>query len=353
MTSPERSRTQGRPPTGRAAPKLPGGAAAGLRGLRERGRVTVNPYPFENRRGHVRSDVEARAQLAVLARRLRVDLTGPPVAHLVDELVELVMSCQLNIEWYTRRLRWIEGQRRVYFGVSLLVLLLLPIAVYGLSLPLETFGLGSAGKALDPGATGPLTALVTGLFAFHRGLSAWLDKREVAGIFAKACSGLKQRLYEFEQRWADHVTDEETAAAFAADVEALIATCRQIVREEQEAYYENLSYPTFDLVATLGAAGSAASSFVKAHRSEARAALDERIQADEKVRLGAALVDRYAEQLEKLRAELEAARAKPDPDAVRALLTSVADAESRLRAAQLDQAVALAERDGRGHASPV
>lgn len=196
-------------------------------------------YAFEaGSRTSFRDKQRAVQEKTKLTRRL--GFSRPPPAAVDGRLLELAVHCHLAIDWYQRRLREEVRARRRYFFLSLTLLAVIPALLY-LLVPQASEGHAAAV------VTAQLSAVVTGLLAFQRGVSAWLDKRQVVGGYSRAASQLKTILYSFEQTWEGHAEDAGHAAEFVAAIKDAIQRCREVVRVETDSYFQTLSYPSLDL----------------------------------------------------------------------------------------------------------
>ena len=92
-----------------------------------------------------------------------------------------------------------------------------------------------------------LTAIIAGVFAFYRGISAWADMRVVAAALSEASSKLKEAVYTFEQTWDQELKLAIWPDEFLLAAEAATNGARRTVHNEQNIYFKNLSYPSFDL----------------------------------------------------------------------------------------------------------
>lgn len=209
---------------------------AGVGGVTDRGSLE---YAFESGgRTSFRDKQRATQEKKKLTRRL--GFRQSPSAAVDERLLELAVHCHLAIDWYQARLREEVRARRWYFFLSLSLLAAIPALLYLLA-PQATEAHAAAV------VTAQISAVVTGLLAFQRGVSAWLDKRQVVGGYSRAASQLKTILYTFEQTWEGQAEDTVRATEFVAAIKEAIQRCREVVRAETDSYFQTLSYPSLDL----------------------------------------------------------------------------------------------------------
>jgi hypothetical protein len=274
-----------------------------------------HPYSFESG-GGLRAAEAAEDHLRRLEARLGFREAFPADVFRV-RLRDLVINCHLSIDWYQRKIKREIRRRFWYFAFSLALLALIPVALL------------LATKYLPEGAdtTTKIAAVLTGLLAFYRGISAWLDKRQVVAGYSKAMSDLKELLYTFEQKWDGAATMPEREGEFVQAIRDAIAASRSIVRQETHQYFCALAYPTFDIADMLSASGQQAKGLIGQSAGTPRPA-------------PAAVPDPEIAQLrsmvDALGAQVNAAlKDGGDPGALNDLLRLRDEAVERLRTAQL------------------
>jgi hypothetical protein len=278
------------------------------------------PYSFESRgRTFLRDTQSAQAERKKIAARLGFSEQIP--STLFDEqLRQLALHCNLSILWYENKLAREVRARRWYFAISVGLLLVIPIALCLIA----HYDAASGHPAAA--VTAQLSAVLAGLLAFHRGISAWLDRRQVVGAYSKAASDLKTILYEFEQTWDQKATDANNAIAFTLAIRQAVAKSRDVVRIETAAYYQTLSYPSLDLGSLAKSSALDASQLIQTFGSSLFAVPN----------VTAARLEQLRSKVRELDAQLQRARSTNDAAAVVAL-TRIRDTALReLRAAELD-----------------
>jgi hypothetical protein len=290
------------------------------------------PYEFEKTSQEaLRDTARATGETQKLAQRLGLG-EGPLPAALADRLTDLIISCHLNIQWYQRKLSGEVNLRRWYFALSLAMLAMIPLVLFVIS-----FWTAHSGGNQAIGVTTQLSAILTGLLAFQRGVSAWLDKRQVVAGYSKACSDLKSVLYTFEQAWDSVAVDPARYTEFLLAIRAATAKCKDIVRQETDQYFQTLSYPTIDVGSLLNSSTSDAQSLVRSFTVPANnAAPASAVSATKQV--ASAKVQQLRQRVDELDAQLAVARAASDSKAITDL-TPLRDSVLReLRAAEVGTA---------------
>ena len=216
-------------------------------------------YGFEaGGRAAFRDKQRASREKTRLERRLGFTDEQPAAAY-AELLLELTVHCHLAIDWYQHKLKREIRARRWYFFLSLGLLALIPIALF-LLVPES-----DAKQTTAAVITAQISAVLTGLLAFQRGVSAWLDRRQVVGGYSKAVSELKAILYEFEQTWQDCARDVCRGSEFKAAIKQAIGKCRTVVRVETDGYFQTLSYPSLDLGSLVKSATADATEIVRSY----------------------------------------------------------------------------------------
>jgi len=305
------------------------------------------PYQFETQGGSsLRASSAADAYLQALEARLGFGRISAIVFE--NALRDFVINCHLSIAWYQKRinreLRW----RQFYFCLSLAILVALPIGLMALPtllsasphfLPSWLVGSAPVAPAVPPTAaaapagttTSQIGALLTGLLAFYRGISAWLDKRQVVAGYAKAMSDLKELLYTFEQKWDGVATEPSHELEFRQAIKEATAKSRTIVRLETEQYFSTLSYPTLDLADILKSSGSQVQDLMK----QFMPALPTSATAPGAVPAPDPLVAQLRAKVDEYDAELRNLGPGTSPQAIANLRRLRDQAVDQLRAAQL------------------
>lgn len=294
--------------------------------------MSDSSYSFEkNRTENFRSRSQTAADLEKLKTRLELDLSGP-AGEFVELLEDLVINCHLLINWYQHKAKRLAWMKRGYFLVSLVLLAIIPLVVFKL-----TGVTGSAGTDV----TAQITVVLTGLIAFQRGISAWMDDRKLVGSYAKAAADLKREFYGFEQRWENRAVDSDSNDEFESDIRGVIARAREIENKEQEYYFQNLSYPSLDVSKILGSASTEASTLTGkfTHPSLTRLVAAQQLEKDSQ--RADALVTHYRSLLNEMETEMADLRASgASHEELANLNRDIQSVVKKLRSAQIDAAEA-------------
>jgi hypothetical protein len=283
------------------------------------------PYAFESEdtRGALRNKGRAREEAQRIAGRLGFN-DEIPATNFGQPLLELATHCNLAIAWYEGKIKKEVWARRGYFFVSLGTLLLIPITLYLI---------GNFSRLGQPTAvTAQMSAVLTGLLAFQRGVSAWLDRRQIVGAYAKASSDLKTLLYTFEQTWDTMATDSSHAVEFTSALRTITAKSRDIVRLETEAYYQTLSYPTLDLGSLVKSAASDAGTLIHTFGTPTSSVND----------VAAAKIAQLRQRVGELDAQIRLAKSAGDNAVVVTITPQRDNVLKELRAAELNTSSRLA-----------
>lgn len=218
------------------------------------------PYSFESPGSahSVRKGEDAWEDLLVFAGRLRIDELA--LEQHADELSRYVVDVHLNIAWYVRRLRREKLLWALASGLNLALLFALPLLILLLS--------KMAGRWGDATMTSAqLTAVLTGLFAVHKSVGAWLDRRKRIGHFWKAGAELKELLYSFEEQWKGKAAQGgELTAELLEALDEDVARARALVRKERDAFYELYHLPSMDILTRLQESFKATRTLLDQHR---------------------------------------------------------------------------------------
>lgn len=250
----------------------------------------MNRYPFETKT-YSKLSFDSQSNLATLDKRLNVadSLGQSTIAFKVKSLLTVLNG---NIEWYADRI----SKQRVWlktYNVSTVVLIItIPILILCLTTDSKTFSFG----LLKDGATSSpesfasvAVAILTSLLGLHKVISSWMDKRKLLGVFHEASSGLKMKLYAFEDEWNSrqiYITGstQQVEQEFDDAVEKVIEEGRAIANEERKKYFETLESPSIDLANIFTSSFTAASGLLKNFQSKRfqrkLAELEEEVKAD-------------------------------------------------------------------------
>jgi hypothetical protein len=108
-----------------------------------------------------------------------------------------------------------------------------------------------------------LVAILSSIIAFQKTFSGWFKTRLRRGEFWRACSKIKEILYQLEGEYdglstkGDKLTEDFKEAVFEATTE-----CRKVASDEQQTFFDQQVLPDFELGKALEAARKEAKSLV-------------------------------------------------------------------------------------------
>lgn len=259
-------------------------------------------------------------------KELKTDLVVNDETH-DGLLLALVTQFPLNISWYRGRIKWERRKQWVFFLVSAGLLLAIPIVIYLFT--------SKAPKGVT--ITVQLTALLTGLIAFHNVVRHWLEARNGLAIFHEASSKLQTNFYEFIDKWRTKEKDAE----FKKAVEAQLKFARDIVNEEQKKFFEKIAtFPTIDLGAALMSAGQSAAGIIDRHRRKLTEQEVAQRKALQDVQVKEALTSGYDKLIKDQEATLKIEQDETEKAEIK---KSIADARKAKRKVEEDLLKALAQ----------
>ncbi len=174
----------------------------------------------------------------------------------------------MNIIWYKKHIWKEQFWRRLYFSISLVLLLSIPILIWH-----TTFEY-APGKDLDTGETivGIVTIIMTSILAIHRFVTSWLEKRKFLSQFYLAFTELKNILFRLENNWVNakafDTSTNKLVKDFKTALNQAITESRNIVTEETKQYFETLSYPNIDIPNLLGDSSKSAVALISSFKSK-------------------------------------------------------------------------------------
>lgn len=204
-------------------------------------------------------------------------------------LDKFILHYYANIEWYQQRQVKENKNRKLYNFISVALLVIIPVGVF-----LITSYFAKADDASAEAVSSALAAILTSIFAVHKAISSWMEKRKLNSLFHSAGSKLKSRFYEIEENWKNCVPllneDAKTINLdqnFLNQLREAIAFARQVVDEEQLAFYELMSFPKIELSNILKSSSDEATSSLATFQSKSfeRRRQDEQFSASKRRQL--------------------------------------------------------------------
>ncbi|MCI5208752.1 MAG: hypothetical protein D3910_08150 [Candidatus Electrothrix sp. ATG2] len=252
-----------------------------------------------------------------------------------SELLLLVTHFHNNISWYRTRITRDQKRQKRFFVFSLVLLLMIPITVFGLT------QVGTSSHSVNEASriAAQLTAVFTGLIAFHNILREWFVGQNGITSFHEASSNLQSRLYTFEDDWK--TLTPEQYEDFKNAIKEEVTYARGIVAKEQKLYFQRMAnFPVIDLGAVLSTAGKTAAGFVTQHRGTQTEREIAHAEATDAVKTREALVAGYETSL---RNKKEALKEAHDEETKTALKTAISAELTAKKQAEVELIKALAE----------
>ena len=249
------------------------------------GNMTIGRYDFEvadSKFIKIRDATKFEADTEEFIRRL-----GGPTA--VEDDSEAVASTEIDdadrkalsayvlanhraVKWYQDKRDTMRERRTGYALLSIAVLALTPIVIFGLTKLLPANDEGSPAVWLSQA-----TALVGGLMAAHRAIAAWLDKTFAAANFVQAAAALKANIYAFEEDWRDKAFATEKLTDECREALGMgIRAARDIVAKQRDDFFAASAPSNVDIASSLVKASKDTAALFGAFQSPAlRRALGE------------------------------------------------------------------------------
>lgn len=309
--------------------------------------MTIGRYDFEavdSKFITVRDPAELESDINEFIRRL-----GDPTAVAGDSeavadmemeaadwkaLSAYVLANHRAVKWYQDKRDLMRSRRTGYAWLTIAVLALTPIAIFGLTKWATAGAEGSPEVWLSQA-----TALVGGLMAAHRAISAWLNKTFAAANFVQAAAALKANIYAFEADWRDKafatgkLTDECREA-----LDMGIRAARDIVAKQRDDFFAASAPSNVDIASSLIKASKDTTALFGAFQSPAlRRALDEEKAAQTRLAAAASLrieINELNEQnklLDALIEKLDRELSEPTDDAQKKTLQDRVDSVKKTR----------------------
>ena len=187
-------------------------------------------------------------------------------------LKKYVTAVHINADWYNRRVRAELRRQTLFLSASIALLVLVPLIVYYI-------GTNYGGQA----------AALTGLYAMHRAVYAWMKRRALVVPYWRARSNLLHQIHTLETDWrlADKVKkirdDGRLTEAFADALYGSMVSSRAIVVEADEKFFASYELPDFNLQGELSKASASVGTLVSSFESETAKAERARLTAHKKL----------------------------------------------------------------------
>ncbi len=301
-------------------------------------------YEFEkSQRSYRRNPENAISELHKLKENINI---GEDDKRFDNSLLEFITHYHLNIEWYHGKLNKEGRKRTIFFWLSAILLLTIPVVIYLTSL----FFNGTT-------ITAQITTVLTGLIGFHNVVGKWLEKRNTMAAFHEAATNLKKNLFDFEREWKhkqikqpleeNNTTDSDLAVdenVFRTSILNSIEKARGIEAEEEKKFFEKtIIYPSIDLGSVLSASTTAGKGIVQKHIRKLSEAEKNLLEAEQNVREKEALVNGYCTLIASQEAKMSGIQDTKEKESLRKVISTHRVALQKEEVALL-QALALMKK---------
>jgi hypothetical protein len=207
--------------------------------------------------GH-RSNEKARGLLPEIKTAFGLSENETPI---IDRaLIELAAEVLLGAAWYTRKYRQARWNAVVFIAVNVVLVVAIPIGIAALG---SSWSSSTSISANQYGfLIAQLSAVLSGVFALQKTLSAWYSQQQNYAGWYKCGADLKEIYYGLIQKWNGHVDGAE--GDFVTDLCGAADKARHIMTAERIDYYTRLALPSFDVLDMLTASKSTVTSLVSA-----------------------------------------------------------------------------------------
>ncbi|SMD31788.1 hypothetical protein SAMN04488029_0125 [Reichenbachiella faecimaris] len=151
----------------------------------------------------------------------------------------------MNILWYKYKIVDEETYRERYNLITLILIVAIPFAIWGTT-EFVNYRDWETGQQI----TSIVTVVLTFIFAIHKWLTAWIEKRNFISSFNQAKIDLSNVLFRIENEHRGFALDgsgQALTATFRTALSQGIQESKKILQEETKNYFEKLANPGFDL----------------------------------------------------------------------------------------------------------
>ncbi|MEP3387020.1 MAG: hypothetical protein ABJO02_02475 [Reichenbachiella sp.] len=189
---------------------------------------------------------------------------------LVPKDKELIRSfCHeniMNIIWYKLKIAEEQKYRKRYNLVTLLLIAAIPFAIYGTT-EFVNYRDWQTGQQI----TSIVTVVLTFIFAIHKWLTAWIEKRNFVSSFNQAKVDLSNILFRIENEHRGVALDASEQALLPSFRSALrngIQDSKMVLQEDTKNYFEKLANPGFDLSSAITSSSTSAKQVLSQLKAE-------------------------------------------------------------------------------------
>jgi hypothetical protein len=182
--------------------------------------------------GH-RTRQKAKTLIPDLMQKLGLTTVDPVLER---QLEEYVIDVILGAAWYTRKYKSARTKVFLYIAGNASLVVGIPAAIF--------LGSQHASSAQISTLAAQFTALLTGIFALQKTLSAWFAQRQQYATWYQCSSDLKQIYYDLLRQHAG----ASAGPKLAGDLDAGAERARKVLDTERLGFYQRLSLPTMDVL---------------------------------------------------------------------------------------------------------
>lgn len=181
-----------------------------------------------------------------------------------EELVKrFVYENIMNVNWYKKRTKKEKNKRTAYIIGTVVLLLLIPFAIFFITYYLKDSELASSPQVI----TGFITGVLTSLLGLHNFFSNLIDNRKFLSQFHLTFTKLRNILFTIDGKWnklgAGLAHGTVVSPIFLDELMAGTKESRQIVADDTIQYFEKLASPAFDIRSSLSSNAKVAKQLVK------------------------------------------------------------------------------------------
>lgn len=175
---------------------------------------------------------------SALQRELGISTLNTEITEALDDFTKDVI---MSAGWYQHRYLQASKEALKFIAINVFLVIGMPIAI---------IAFGAAAAHFSISATpSQIAAMLTGVFALQKTLSAWYAQRQQYATWYATSCGLKCLYTTFIQKWAGHA--EPPSSELLVDMRKTVSTAQNLTNAERMAFYKALTPPSFDVLGML------------------------------------------------------------------------------------------------------
>ncbi|MEO9801983.1 MAG: hypothetical protein ABJF04_01990 [Reichenbachiella sp.] len=186
----------------------------------------------------------------------------------------------MNIVWYKAKIENEQFYRNLYNFITIILIFLIPFAIWG-----TTEFVNAREWKTGEKITSIVTVVLTFIFAIHKWLTAWMEKRNFISSFNHAKVELSNILFRIENDFRGFALDESgefLTPQFKLALEKGIEDSKKVLQEDTKNYFEKLANPAFDLSGALISSATSAKQLFSQVKAESFKVEEWRKEAQDK-----------------------------------------------------------------------